>query len=282
MTAASVTRPSVDGCRRSGRMAPGKILCALQRTSHLSLVCMINQEYSSVSTISREFLSSAPNPKFCRICIFLCYARASDKWDARRPHHVLADFAWVPLQLPQPLHLAARSSTITTNAAMPGRCTRMTSKTAMGRSPCWPRSARCPLGCAMPSPMAAMLAPSSRPPWLRSAPGPRQIARHSRSTHRSPRRPAWRRWRQESLRGWWLRHRAGARAAAGFDRTGDQRLAGSAAARPARLGAADIGLVRLDPLAEWFTARPDHGLADLVQPAPGRLIAAEARQRDHR
>ena len=60
------------------------------------------------------------------------------------------------LGAPQPLHLAARSSTVATNAAMPGRCTRMTSKTAMGRSPCWPRSARCSLGCAMSSPMAAV------------------------------------------------------------------------------------------------------------------------------
>jgi hypothetical protein len=48
------------------------------------------------------------------------------------------------------------------------------------------------------------------------------------------------------------------------------------APRPARLGSAEIGLVGLDPTRERRPARGDHGAADLVQPAPGGLVAAEA------
>ena len=65
-------------------------------------------------------------------------------------------------------------------------------------------------------------------------------------------------------------------AAAALDGTGDLGLAGSAAARRARPRAADIGLVGLDPRGQRRPLRADHGAADLVQPAPGGLVAAEA------
>ena len=61
-----------------------------------------------------------------------------------------------------------------------------------------------------------------------------------------------------------------------LDRTGDHRLAGGAAAGLARPLATQQRLVGLDPRRERRPARGDHGLADLVQPAPGGLIAAEA------
>ena len=65
-------------------------------------------------------------------------------------------------------------------------------------------------------------------------------------------------------------------AAAGLDGTGDPGLAGSAAPRRARPRAADVGLVGLDPRGQRRPLRADHGAADLVQPAPGGLVAAEA------
>jgi hypothetical protein len=65
-------------------------------------------------------------------------------------------------------------------------------------------------------------------------------------------------------------------AAPGLDRPGDQGLAGSAAPWPARSGAADIGLVGLHPVRERLATRPNHGLADLVQPGPGGAVAGKA------
>jgi hypothetical protein len=66
-------------------------------------------------------------------------------------------------------------------------------------------------------------------------------------------------------------------AAAGLDRAGDHRLAGGAAAGTAGPRPAHERLVGLDPVAQRLAAGPHHGAADLVQPAPGRLVAAEAR-----
>ena len=65
-------------------------------------------------------------------------------------------------------------------------------------------------------------------------------------------------------------------AAPALDRAGHHRLARGAAAGLAGLGAADQGLVGLDPVAERLAARHDHGTTDLVQPRPSRPIAAEA------
>src|SRR5512132_1290635 len=65
-------------------------------------------------------------------------------------------------------------------------------------------------------------------------------------------------------------------AAAGLDRAGDLALAAGAAARLAWPGTADIGLVGLDPRRQRRPLGSHHRLSDLVQPAPGGLIAAEA------
>jgi hypothetical protein len=65
-------------------------------------------------------------------------------------------------------------------------------------------------------------------------------------------------------------------AASGLDGTGDQRLAGRTAAALARFRAADMGLVSLDPLRQRLAVGSNHRPADLVQPSPGRLVAAEA------
>ena len=65
-------------------------------------------------------------------------------------------------------------------------------------------------------------------------------------------------------------------AAAALDRAGDLGLAAGATPRRARPRAADVGLVGLDPRAQRRPLRPDHRLADLVQPGPGGLVAAEA------
>src|SRR5262249_11074215 len=58
-------------------------------------------------------------------------------------------------------------------------------------------------------------------------------------------------------------------------RAGDLGLAGGTPAGTPRSGGADISLVGLDPSAQGLAAGPDHRPADLVQPGPGRLIAAE-------
>ena len=65
-------------------------------------------------------------------------------------------------------------------------------------------------------------------------------------------------------------------AATALDRPGDLGLAAGAAARFARSRAADVGLVGLDPRGQRRALRPHHRLADLVQPGPGGLVAAEA------
>src|SRR3954454_21538833 len=62
---------------------------------------------------------------------------------------------------------------------------------------------------------------------------------------------------------------------AGLDGTGDQRLAGGAPAALAGSRPTDVGLVGLDPAGQGLAIRADHGLAELVQPAPGGLVAAE-------
>src|SRR5512146_209426 len=64
-------------------------------------------------------------------------------------------------------------------------------------------------------------------------------------------------------------------ASTALDRTGDHGLA-AAAAGLAGLGAADIGLVGLDLGGERRAPGADHRAADLVQPGPGSLVAAEA------
>src|SRR5205807_9536721 len=65
-------------------------------------------------------------------------------------------------------------------------------------------------------------------------------------------------------------------AAAGLDRPADRGLAGGAPAALAGPRAADVGLVGLDALGQGLTIRADHGLAELVQPGPGGLVAAQA------
>src|SRR3954452_13036459 len=65
-------------------------------------------------------------------------------------------------------------------------------------------------------------------------------------------------------------------AAAGLDRPSDERLAGGASAAPAGPRAADVALVGLDAPGQGLTIRADHGLAELVQPGPGGLVAAQA------
>src|SRR3954454_24636733 len=63
---------------------------------------------------------------------------------------------------------------------------------------------------------------------------------------------------------------------AGLDGAGDQRLANRAPAALAGSRPTDVGLVGLDPARERRPVAADHGLAELVQPAPGGLVAAEA------
>src|SRR5205085_10004827 len=58
--------------------------------------------------------------------------------------------------------------------------------------------------------------------------------------------------------------------------SGCQSLAAGAAAALAGTRAADVGLVGLDPAGQGLAIRADHGLAELVQPAPGGLVAAQA------
>ena len=65
-------------------------------------------------------------------------------------------------------------------------------------------------------------------------------------------------------------------AAAGLDRPGDQGLAGGAPAALAGPRAADVGLVGLDAPGQGLAVGADHGLAELVQPGPGGLVAAQA------
>ena len=65
-------------------------------------------------------------------------------------------------------------------------------------------------------------------------------------------------------------------AAPALDRTRDHGLARGAAAGLARPGAADQGLIGLDPLAERLAVRHDHGAPNLVQPRPSRAVAAKA------
>src|SRR3954452_10624037 len=65
-------------------------------------------------------------------------------------------------------------------------------------------------------------------------------------------------------------------AAAGLDRPGDHGLARRAPAALARPRAADVGLVGLDAPGQGLALGPDHGLAELVQPGPGGLVAARA------
>ena len=61
-----------------------------------------------------------------------------------------------------------------------------------------------------------------------------------------------------------------------LDRAGDDGLAGGTPAALAGLAAADEGLVGLDVAAERAAIRIDHGAADLLQPGPGRAVAAKA------
>jgi hypothetical protein len=63
---------------------------------------------------------------------------------------------------------------------------------------------------------------------------------------------------------------------AGLDGTGDQHLAGGAPAALAGPRAADVALVGLDAAGQGLAVRADHRLAELVQPGPGGLVAAEA------
>src|SRR4051794_40252960 len=65
-------------------------------------------------------------------------------------------------------------------------------------------------------------------------------------------------------------------AAAGLDRPAAQGLAGGAPAALAGPRATDIGLVGLDASGQGLTIRADHRLAELVQPGPGGLVAAQA------
>src|SRR3954449_6555068 len=65
-------------------------------------------------------------------------------------------------------------------------------------------------------------------------------------------------------------------AAAGLDRPADQGLAGGAPAALAGPRATDVGLVGLDAPGQGLTIRADHRLAELVQPGPGGLVAAQA------
>src|SRR6185369_5848728 len=65
-------------------------------------------------------------------------------------------------------------------------------------------------------------------------------------------------------------------AAAGLDRPSDERLAGGAPAALAGSRAADAGLVGLDAPGQGLAAGADHRLAELVQPGPGGLVAAQA------
>ena len=62
---------------------------------------------------------------------------------------------------------------------------------------------------------------------------------------------------------------------AGLDRAGDQNLARSAASAGPWPGTADERLVGLDGAVQQRTAGCDHGPADLVQPGPRGLVAAE-------
>src|SRR3954452_22247117 len=66
-------------------------------------------------------------------------------------------------------------------------------------------------------------------------------------------------------------------AAAGLDRPADQGLAGGAPAALAGPRATDVGLVGLDAPGQGLAVGADHGLAELVQPGPGGLVAAQAR-----
>src|SRR5829696_9204789 len=65
-------------------------------------------------------------------------------------------------------------------------------------------------------------------------------------------------------------------AAPGLDRPGDQGLAGGPTAGLAGPGTTDIGLIGLHPVRERLATRPEHGLADLVQPGPGGAVAGKA------
>src|SRR3954470_19271270 len=65
-------------------------------------------------------------------------------------------------------------------------------------------------------------------------------------------------------------------AAACLDRPADQGLAGGAPAALAGPRATDVGLVGLDAPGQGLAVGADHVLAELVQPGPGGLVAAQA------
>ena len=58
-------------------------------------------------------------------------------------------------------------------------------------------------------------------------------------------------------------------------RDDDQRLLEPAAAARPVLGSADVGFVDLDTSGEPLAPRSHHGPTQLVEPGPGRLIAAQ-------
>src|ERR1700730_4936642 len=61
-----------------------------------------------------------------------------------------------------------------------------------------------------------------------------------------------------------------------LSRDHDQRLTLGLSAPDALLQAAQIGFIHFHPSRQPITARPDHRSSELVQPRPGRLVAAQS------